>query len=77
MIRTILFWDLYWGPIILGNYHGSYSKSPCSCAWIIVLSGPQSTYVETFSGLEPAPARYLHGPFGSIRMWVMFWENAI
>ena len=21
VIRTIVFWDLYWGPPILGNYH--------------------------------------------------------
>ena len=21
MIRTIVFWGLYWGPLILGNYH--------------------------------------------------------
>ena len=21
IIRTIIFWGLYWGPIILGNYH--------------------------------------------------------
>ena len=24
MIRTIVFWGLYWGPLILGNYHFSY-----------------------------------------------------
>ena len=21
IIRTIVFWSLYWGPLILGNYH--------------------------------------------------------
>ena len=21
IIRTIVFWGLYWGPFILGNYH--------------------------------------------------------
>ena len=21
MIRTLVFWGLYWGPLILGNYH--------------------------------------------------------
>ena len=21
IIRTIVFWGLYWGPLILGNYH--------------------------------------------------------
>ena len=21
IIRTIIFWGLYWGPLILGNYH--------------------------------------------------------
>ena len=21
MIRTIVYWGLYWGPLILGNYH--------------------------------------------------------
>ena len=21
IIRPIVFWDLYWGPLILGNYH--------------------------------------------------------
>ena len=21
VIRTIIFWGLYWGPLILGNYH--------------------------------------------------------
>ena len=21
IIRIIVFWDLYWGPLILGNYH--------------------------------------------------------
>ena len=24
IIRTIVFWDLYWGPLILGNYHVEY-----------------------------------------------------
>ena len=24
IIRTILFWGLYWGPLILGNYHLSF-----------------------------------------------------
>ena len=28
IIRTIVYWGLYWGPLILGNYHfgalGSY-----------------------------------------------------
>ena len=23
IIRTIVFWGLYWGPLILGNYHMS------------------------------------------------------
>ena len=21
IVRTIIFWGLYWGPLILGNYH--------------------------------------------------------
>ena len=21
MTRTVVFWGLYWGPLILGNYH--------------------------------------------------------
>ena len=21
IIRTIIFWGLYWGPLVLGNYH--------------------------------------------------------
>ena len=21
IIRTIVFWGLYWGPLVLGNYH--------------------------------------------------------
>ena len=21
IIRTIVYWDLFWGPLILGNYH--------------------------------------------------------
>ena len=25
IIRTIVFWGLYWGPTILGNYHMIYS----------------------------------------------------
>ena len=29
IIRTIVFWGLYWGPLILGNYHiGSLSLGP-------------------------------------------------
>ena len=32
-IRTIVFWDLYWGPLMLGNYHlgGTYSRDRSSC----------------------------------------------
>ena len=26
IIRTIVFWGLYWGPFILGNYHVTCSK---------------------------------------------------
>ena len=27
VIRTIVFWGLYWGPLILGNYHlGLYGR---------------------------------------------------
>ena len=28
IIRTIVFWGLYWGPLILGNYHTSWKGSP-------------------------------------------------
>ena len=24
MIRTIVYWGLYWGPLVLGNYHRRY-----------------------------------------------------
>ena len=31
IIRTIVFWGLYWGPLILGNYHvGLRSKEVLS-----------------------------------------------
>ena len=33
IIRTIVFWGLYWGPLILGNYH------------IISISTPKRTYI--------------------------------
>ena len=29
IIRTIVFWGLYWGPLILGNYHVEGAQ----CAW--------------------------------------------
>ena len=28
IVRTIVFWGLHWGPIILGNYHILFGKSP-------------------------------------------------
>ena len=28
IIRTIIFWGLYWGPPILGNYHRTYIRIP-------------------------------------------------
>ena len=27
IIRTIIFWGLYWGPLILGNYQMSFAAS--------------------------------------------------
>ena len=27
IIRTIVFWGLYWGPPILGNYHIEFTES--------------------------------------------------
>ena len=29
IIRTIVFWGLYWGPLILGNYHIREAKYEC------------------------------------------------
>ena len=26
IIRTIIFWGIYWGPLILGNYHEASSS---------------------------------------------------
>ena len=26
-MRIIIFWGLYWGPLILGNYHMSFRDS--------------------------------------------------
>ena len=31
IIRTIVFWGLYWGPLILGNYHMFDSRESCMC----------------------------------------------
>ena len=28
IIRNITFWGLYWGPLILGNYHLLLNKTP-------------------------------------------------
>ena len=28
MIRTLVFWGLYWGPLILGNYHIANGTKP-------------------------------------------------
>ena len=25
-IRTMVFWGLYWGPLILGNYHNVFAS---------------------------------------------------
>ena len=29
MIRTIVYWGLYWGPPVLGNYHLGDSVGDC------------------------------------------------
>ena len=29
IIRTIMFWGLYWGPLILGNYHIEWQVNGC------------------------------------------------
>ena len=29
IIRTIVFWGLHWGPLILGNYHIEFVLSCC------------------------------------------------
>ena len=31
IIRTIVYWGLYWGPLILGNYHKAPSDFVSSC----------------------------------------------
>ena len=33
IIRTIVFWGLYWGPPILGNYHLGLSAIPILWVW--------------------------------------------
>ena len=38
IIRPIVFWDLYWGPFILGNYHMSRGQHLCEDAGHV---GPQ------------------------------------
>ena len=30
IIRTIVYWGLYWGPLILGNYHVMYLELEAS-----------------------------------------------
>ena len=27
IVRTIIYWGLYWGPLILGNYHVVFGKT--------------------------------------------------
>ena len=55
IIRTIVFWGLYWGPLILGNYHVWLSVFPwterCSLRslgdvfkrWVMVLKGASAS----------------------------------
>ena len=33
IIRTIVFWGLYWGPLILGTYHLSPSQKKFRSSW--------------------------------------------
>ena len=30
IIRTIAFWGLYWGPLILGDYHVGFTTLQCA-----------------------------------------------
>ena len=39
IIRTIVYWGLYWGPRILGNYHSIQSSGAC-CILADVCEGP-------------------------------------
>ena len=43
IIRIIVFWGLYWGPLILGNYHIISGTSASACHLI------QETVLSAFS----------------------------
>ena len=40
IIRTVVFWGLYWGPPILGNYH---IKAAVDCLDVWGMEAPGST----------------------------------
>ena len=35
IIRIIVYWGLYWGPLILGNYHKDFARGSQPCGRVV------------------------------------------
>ena len=70
-IRTIVFWGLYWGPPILGNYQMSKSlRAPVFGVW---RAGRKSGGLK---GLGSRSLAALHVALGALQVFQRIWSHS-